>query len=74
MAGMSGEGTHRVDDEIVQEPRGGNCEESNPVALDDQPVGNLGVLHRITLEPFRLVHIQSPKHDCESGDCTEAKG
>ena len=74
MAEIPGEETHGVYDEIVHEPRGGNCEESNPVALDDQPVGNLGVLHRITLEPFGLVHIPSPKQDGKSRDGTETEG
>jgi len=71
---MCGEETHGVDDEIVHEPRGGNGKESNPVALDDQPVGNPGVLHRITLEPLGFVHVQPPNQDGKSGDDTETKG
>jgi len=71
---MWGEETHGVDDEIVHEPRGGNRKESNPVAFDDQPIGNLGVLHRITLEPVGLVHVQSPKQDGKSRDDTETEG
>jgi len=66
--------THGVDDEVVHEPRGGNRKEPDPVALDDQPVGNLGVLHRITLEPLGLVHVQPPKQDSKSGDYTETEG
>ena len=68
------EETHGVDDEIVHKPRGGNCKESNPVTLDDQPVRNLGVPHRITLEPLGLVHVQPPNKDGKSGDDTETKG
>ena len=71
---MLGGETYRVDDEIIHEPRGGNSKESDPVALNDQPVGNLGVFHRIALEPVRLFHVQSPEQDGESGDETEAKG
>ena len=67
-------GAYGVDDEVVQEPSAGNGKESDPVALDDQPVGNLGVPHGIALVPLRLVHIQSPDEDCESGNDTETKG
>ena len=60
---MLGEETYRADDEIVHEPREGNSKESDPVALNDQPVGNLGVLHRIALEPVRLIHVQPPEQE-----------
>jgi len=70
----AGGGTYGVDDEVVQEPSAGNGKESNPVTLEDQPVGDLGVLHRIALVPLRLVHIQSPNEDGESGNNTETKG
>lgn len=66
--------TYGVDDEVVDKPREGNSSEADPVALDDQPVGNLGVLHRIAFEPVRLIHVQSPNQDGKGGDDTETKG
>ena len=39
--------THGVSDEVVWEPGGGNSKKPDPVPLDDQPVGDPSVLHRI---------------------------
>jgi hypothetical protein len=49
--------TYGIGDKVIEEPRGGDGEESDPVALEDQPVGDLGVLHGVTLEPFGLLHL-----------------
>jgi hypothetical protein len=67
------EETYGVNNEVVQEPRGGNGKKPNPVTLDDQPVRDLGVLHRIASEPLWFLHVYSPNQDCESGDDTETK-
>ena len=69
-----GEETDGVEDEVVNEPRGGDSKESDPVTLDDEPVGDLGVPHRIALEPLRFVHVYSPKKDGESRDEAKAEG
>ena len=71
--GRGGE-THGVNNEVVNEPRGGDSKEPNPVALDDEQVGDLGVPHRIAFEPLRFVHVYSPNQDGESGDDTKAEG
>jgi hypothetical protein len=71
---MGGEETYGVYDEVVHEPRGGDSEEPDPVALDNQPVGNLRVLHRIALEPLGLLHVYPPEQDGECREGTETKG
>jgi len=63
-----------VDDEVIDEPRGGDSEETTPITLDDQPIRDLGIPHRIALESLRFLHVQSPKQDSKSGDDTETKG
>lgn len=68
-----GEKTYRINDKVVNKPRCGDGKESNPIALDDQPVGNLGVLHRIALESLRFIHVNPPNQDGESRDDTETK-
>ena len=65
---------HGIGDEVIHEPREGDGSESDPVALNDQPVGDLGILHRIALEPLGLLHINSPDEDGNGGDDTETKG
>ena len=65
--------TYGIGDKVIEEPRGGDGKESDPVALEDQPVGDLGVLHGIALEPFGLLHLQPPEEDCQGGDHTETK-
>ena len=71
----SGEGeTYGVGDKVIEEPREGDRKESNPVALDDQPVRDLGVLHRIALEPLGLIHVQPPDEDGEGREDTETEG
>lgn len=69
-----GEETYGVSNKIIDKPRGGYTEEPDPVAFEDQPVGNLGVLHGITFEPLGFIHVYSPNQDGESRDHTEAKG
>ena len=69
-----GEETDRVKNEVINEPRSGNSSESNPVAFDDEPVGDLGVFHRIAFVPLRFVHIYSPNQDRESREDAKAKG
>ena len=68
-----GGGAYRVSDKVVQEPRSGNSEQSDPIALEDQPVRDFGVPHRITPEPLGLFHIQPPNQDSEGGDDTKSK-
>ena len=70
---MRGGGTHRVSDKVVQEPRSGYSEQPDPIALEDQPVRDFGVPHRITPEPLGLFHIQPPNQDSEGGDDTQTK-
>ena len=44
---MTSGGDARENNEVVSEPGGGNGKKSNPVPLDDQPVGDPSVVHRI---------------------------
>ena len=67
-------GTYWVDDEVIQEPRGRDGKEPDPVSLNDQPVRDLGVPHGIAFEPLGLLHPQSPQEDGKGGDDTETKG
>ena len=71
---MRGGGTYGVDNEVIQEPRGRNGKEPDPVSLNDQPVRDLGVLHGIALEPLGFIHPQPPQEDGEGGNDTEPKG
>ena len=56
----TGMGTYGVDNEVIQEPRGRDGKEPDPVPLNDQPVGDLGVPHGVALEPLRFLHPQPP--------------
>ena len=55
-----GKETHWAEDKIVHKPREGDGGESNPVALNDQPVRDFCVLHGITSKSLGLFYVDSP--------------
>ena len=70
---MSVNSTHeRAMDFFIPSKR--DSSQRNAIALDDQEVGNFGILHGILLIPSGLFHAQTPYEDGESGNDTQAKG
>lgn len=65
--------THRIHNKIINEPRQADRREGPPVALDDQRIRDLRVLHRVAPEARRLLHVQPPDEDEEGGDDAEAE-
>jgi hypothetical protein len=43
------------------------------VSANDEPIRNLGALHRILLVPIRLIHAQPPDEDGKCGDDAQSK-
>ena len=60
--------SYRISNEVVNEPGDRDCREADPVTLQDEPVGHLGVGHGILLVPSRFFHAETPYKDSEGGD------
>ena len=67
------ERTNRVRDEVVNEPRNTDGKQAGPVALEDKPIGDSDVFHRIFLESIGLGHPESPNEHCCCRDHTKTR-
>lgn len=63
-----------IRDEVVNEPSQRNRHQIDPITLNHKPIRNARVAHRVLPVMCRVLHIQPPNEDRQSGKDPQPKG
>ena len=61
-------------DEVVDEPSERDGHKADPVTLNNEPIRDSSVAHRILSVMRRIFHVQPPKEDGQCGNGSQPEG